>query len=161
MGKALEDIVEEFSSDTLADDEEFQDQYRADLSINAQDISTEFIKQPGLISGYAGIYEAASDAYRRMKSDFEIFEAETRSRLREELPTQGRKVTEGSIADALLLDSEYKARRKALFEIEHEVETVKICFESIREKGRVLLSLGTIRRAELESGIWLNQSKKV
>ena len=147
------------TDDTFDEDPEFQKQYQMDLAINNEDLSSEFIKHPALLSSYAGIYEAASDAYRRMKSDMEIFEAEARSEIRDKWNSDKR-MTVDTVADALLTNKEYRVRKKRLLELEHEVETIKVCFESIREKGRVLLSLGTLKRAEMESGLWLGQKQR-
>lgn len=129
------------------------------LNINEMNLASEFVRQPSLLSYWMTQYEVAADQHRRLELDLDIFEAVARDVARVDMETNQEKTSDKKIESSVHTLEEYKARRRHLLAVEHNREVIKSTLEAIREKGRMLLTLGALRRAEIESNIIVNRTR--
>jgi len=119
----------------------------SDTYIDPDNITAEYSKQPALLAWYGVIYQQANNAYEKSKTELEIFEAKACNEARQ--LCEG-KVTETYVKQLVMADEEYISRRHQVDALRAQAELTRRAFESIKEKGSALISLGAHIRAEIE-----------
>lgn len=120
------------------------------VDINEADLSAEFSKQASLLAYWGTLLEQAQNLHRRQDDRVESYAAELSLRIRKRAAASGEKTTEGKISDEIKNDVGYRKSKENLLDAKHEVEQLKVALRALEEKGKMLISLGAQKRAELD-----------
>lgn len=123
-----------------------------DLMINENCLSEEFIKQAALLAFYGVAYQNAAAQRRAAETELEFVEAEAMQAARALLADEP-KVTEGKVKEVVLTNDTYQEQCREANRLLAIEGSLKVQYEAVQEKGRMLMSFGGVRRAELESNV--------
>lgn len=114
-------------------------QLKIDLAFKESDLDMNMAQQAGFYTHYAVASAQAQRQADTAKHQLEITEAGCAHRLREELPLQGVKITEGIIKERVTLDPQVQLAQRTYNEAKTVAEIAKQALEAWRQKRDMMV----------------------
>lgn len=120
------------------------------LKIDQVDLNSTLASHPALFAYWLQKQEEAEHTLRLMNAEYEAWEARTKVDIRQQ---PNLKLTEGYVEELLKKNAQWLVWKQNINEAVHNSLSIKAVIEGLKEKGRLLITLGTIRKAEIEQQI--------
>ena len=154
LSKRIKDIV--VAKITIGHGED-EHKLADDLKIS-DDLEMDCINQPSLCAWWGVLLAGAKKAAERSKFDFEVQEAQTYLRIREEKESKCEKVTETMLNNLVKEDEDYISANKLKIKSFGDYEIIRAATEAINQKKDMLVTLVSLRKQEMASGITISDA---
>ena len=121
----------------------------AHIDIDRDDLDAEFSRQAALVSWWGVMAEQASHDLRRAEADFQGWLAVTFGQLRAQAEATKAKMTEAKLEQTVHSLPQFLEWKQRINDLKHQAGVLRTATRGIEEKGRMLVSLGALRRSEV------------
>lgn len=126
------------------------EQLKKDVAINMNDLDNAMMQHASLYVYYAGQTVKARRQHDRLKNAFEILEARLDKFYRDQFATEGKKVTEGAIRQALVADERWSNAQGRVIEANSIFRMCEVAEDALVQRKDMILEIARDRRKERE-----------
>lgn len=122
---------------------DFDDEVDVDqlLVVDHSNLYGEAVTIPALMNQIGILKASANESVAQHKLKLEVYEAELKQRIRKESNVTAQKITEGGLAEMVLMDPGYQIEKKNLIKSNFNLEIVESIWWSVKSKDQKLNNL--------------------
>lgn len=126
---------------------------KADVTVNPNDLDNAMMQHASLYIHYATQTVNARRQYDRLKNAFEILEARLDGEYREQFASEGKKVTEAVVKNAIIADKRWSGAQSKVIEAGSIWRMCEVVEEAMSQRKDMILEIARDRRKEKEGQI--------